>query len=159
MGFSRQEYRSGWPLPSPYQGRVREKYSSWVLRERTWCNTNCSVLHGLTVHVARSLIGLPLRIFLMVVGMVREIELLQNTVWRSDLIRIEMICDRLPSLQACLHDDDSKAWHQRLLQCLTGCVCVCVCVCWEDDKRGVLRVLPTPKLQLYPRHFSYWDSS
>ena len=88
VGFSRQEYWSGVPLPSPYQGRGREKYSSWVI---AWCNTNCSVLHGLTVHVARSLIGLPLRTFLMVVGMVREIELPQNTVWRSDSIRIEMI--------------------------------------------------------------------
>ena len=127
VGFSRQEYWSGVPLPSPYQGRGREKYSSWVI---TWCNTHCSVLHGLTVHVARSLIGLPLRTFLMVVGMVREIELPPNTVWRCDSIRIEMICDRLPSLQAFFHDDDSKVWYQRLLQCLTGCVCVCVCVCY-----------------------------
>ena len=65
----------------------------------------------------------------MVVGVVREIELPQNTVWRSDSIRIEIICDRLPSLQAFFHDDDFKAWHQRLLQGMGVRVCVCVCVC------------------------------
>lgn len=54
----------------------REKYSPRVLRERTRCNVTRRVPNGLTVHMAGSLIGLPLGTFLKVGGMVREMELL-----------------------------------------------------------------------------------